>query len=217
MAMLLAVRRFLDRLRRRPSGAGNLTRDHLAGEIGRLGWSVGDFSYGRPRVRHWGEGARLVVGRFCSIADGVEILLGGNHPTDIVTTYPFFAFPDLWPGVPKPDGFPFAKGDIVIGSDVWIGAGATILSGVTIGSGAVIAARAVVAKDVPPYAIVAGNPGRVVRMRFAETTVADLVASRWWDLPPERIRGLIPLLQSRDVAGFLAACKEAGGGTNRPG
>lgn len=202
---MLAARRLLDRLRRRPSGAGNLTRDHLAGDVRRLGWSVGDYTYGRPRVRHWGEGARLTVGRFCSIADGVEILLGGNHPSDIVTTYPFFAFPDLWPGAPRPDGYPFSKGDVVIGSDVWIGTGATILSGVTVGSGAVIAARAVVAKDVPPYAIVAGNPARVVKMRFDEATAAALLASRWWDLPHERIGPLVPLLQERDIAAFLAA------------
>jgi acetyltransferase-like isoleucine patch superfamily enzyme len=208
---MLAARRLLDRLRRRPSGAGNLTRDHLADEIRRHGWTVGGYSYGRPRVRHWGEGARLEVGRFCSIADGVEILLGGNHPTDIVTTYPFFAFPDLWPGAPRPDGYPFSKGDVVIGSDVWIGTGVTILSGVTVGSGAVIAARAVVARDVPPYAVVAGNPARVVKTRFDDATAAALLASRWWDLPDERIRPLVPLLQGRDIAAFLAALGAAGG------
>lgn len=206
---MLTLRRLLDRIRRRPSGAGNLTRDHLAGEIRRFGWSVGDYSYGRPRVRHWGEGAKLSIGRFCSIADGVEILLGGNHPSDIATTYPFFAFPDLWPGAPHPEGFPFAKGHIVIGSDVWIGTGAMLLSGVTVGHGAVIGARAVVSRDVPPYAIVAGNPGRVVKSRFDADTVAALLDSRWWDLPDDSVRALVPLLQSRDIAAVVAACRAA--------
>jgi len=209
---MLILRRLVDRMRRRPSGAGNLTRDHLAAEVRRHGWSVGDYSYGRPRVRHWGEGAGLSIGRFCSIADGVEILLGGNHPSDMVTTYPFFAFPDLWPGAPHPDGFPFAKGDVVIGSDVWLGTGATILSGVTIGHGAIVAAKAVVSRDVPPYAVVAGSPARVVRIRFDDATVAALLDSRWWDLPADRIRRLVPLLQSRDIAAFLRACAAERGG-----
>jgi acetyltransferase-like isoleucine patch superfamily enzyme len=207
--VFLPLRRLLDRARKRPLGANNLTRVHLAGEITRLGWEVGDASYGRLRVRHWGEGARLIVGSYCSFADGIEILLGGNHPTDFVTTYPFFAFPDLWPDAPTPANFPYARGDVVIGSDVWIGAGATILSGVRIGDGAVVAARAVVVRDVPPYGIAAGNPAAIVAHRFDEATVAQLLALRWWELPRDTVAGLIPLLQSRDMAGFLAACRAA--------
>ncbi len=203
---MLALRRLVDRIRRRPSGAGNLTRDHLRYGVAKHGWSIGDYSYGRPRMRHWGEPARLTIGRFCSIADGVEIFLGGNHPTDFVTTYPFSAFPDLWPEAPRGAQHSVSRGDVVIGSDVWIGAGATILSGVTIGDGAVVAARAVVTRDVPPYGIAAGNPARLVRMRFPEPTVAALVDTRWWDLPDDAVRGLIPLLQGRDIDAFLAAC-----------
>lgn len=210
-----ALRRLLDRIRRQPSGAGNLTRVHLAAGMRRHGWDVGNYSYGRPRIRHWGEPARLVIGRFCSIADGVELVLGGNHRLDFGSTYPFHDFPDLWPGVPAPPGFPATKGDIVIGSDVWIGSGAMILSGVTIGHGAVIAARAVVAKPVPPYAVVAGNPARLVRTRFDEATVARLLEARWWDLPDETIRSLVPLIQSPDIEALLAACARARG-ADRP-
>jgi acetyltransferase-like isoleucine patch superfamily enzyme len=211
MSLPLPLRRILDRIRRRPSGQGNLARDHLADGIARWGWEIGEFSYGRLRVRHWGEGARLVVGRYCSFADGIELLLGGNHRIDFGSTYPFHSFPDLWPGVPPAERFPYATGDIVIGSDVWIGAGATVLSGVTIGDGAVVAARAVVAKDVGPYAIVAGNPAREVGRRFDDATIAGLLETRWWDLPAEQVRGLVPLIQSTDVQGLIAACRRLRG------
>lgn len=205
--MSLSLRRLLDRLRRRPSGAGNLTRDHLAAGIASKGWEVGDFSYGRLRVRNWGEKAHLKIGRYCSFADGVEILLGGHHRTDFVTTYPFFAFPDLWPGAPRPDNYPFARGDVVIGSDVWIGAGATILSGVTIGHGAVVAARSVVVRDVPAYGIVGGNPARDIGSRFEPETVAGLLETAWWDLDRATVARLVPLLQGDDIAATVAAVR----------
>ena len=162
-----------------------------------------------PALRRAGE---LTAGWIAKLAkedfaDGIEILLGGNHRIDFGSTYPFHSFPDLWPGVPPAERFPYASGDVVIGSDVWIGAGATLLSGVTIGDGAVVAARAVVAKDVPSYAIVAGNPAREVARRFEEATVAALLETRWWDLPVEQVRGLVPLIQSTDVQGLIAACR----------
>ncbi len=210
-ALYLPLRRLLDRIRRRPSGEANLTRVHLARDMARLGWEVGEGSYGRPRVRHWGEGSRLIVGAYCSFADGIEVLLGGNHPTDFVTTYPFFGFPDLWPGAPTPPGFPFAKGDVVIGSDVWIGSRATILSGVTIGHGAIVAARAVVTKDVAPYTVVGGNPARELGTRFDAPTIAALLETAWWSLPRHTVAGLVPLLQSRDTAALVAAVRRLRG------
>ncbi len=189
----------------------NLTRIHLAHHIARRGGriDVGDWTYGRPKLRFPESGTGLVIGRYGSIADGVEILLGGNHRTDWVTTYPFPALPGLWPEAENMTDFSRSRGDIVIGHDVWIGSQAMVLSGITIGTGAVIAARAVVTRDVPPYAIVAGNPARVVRERFDAATVEALLESRWWDLPRTEIVRLLPLLMSGDIARFLADVRGA--------
>ncbi len=179
----------------------NQTRLHLAHLIARRPGQVaiGPYSYGRPKIRFPESGARLVIGRFCSIADGVEILLGGNHRLDWATTYPFAALPGLWPEAAGLDGSHVSNGDVVIGHDVWLGSQSLILSGVTIGHGAVVAARAVVTRDVPPYAIVAGNPARLVRYRMEEDRIAVLLASRWWTRPDVELRQLIPVLMSDRV------------------
>jgi acetyltransferase-like isoleucine patch superfamily enzyme len=187
------------------SNPHNLTRLHLKRLADRHGYAIGDWSYGRPKVRFPESGAKLSIGRYCSIADRVEILLGGDHNLAAPTSYPFGAMPDLWPEAAGSDGFHLTKGDVTIGNDVWLASQCMILSGVAIGDGAAVAARSVVTKDVPPYAIVGGNPAKVIRMRFDDATVARLLATRWWDLPRERIVALIPLLQSGDVARFLEA------------
>ena len=95
----------------------------------------------------------------------------------------------------------------MIGHDVWLGSGAMILSGVTIGHGAVVAAHALVTKDVPPYAIVGGNPARIIRYRFDDRTVSALLASAWWDLPKDQVAGLIPLLQSDRIPELVEAVR----------
>lgn len=164
---------------------------------------VGPYTYGRPKIFHWGEGARLTIGKFCSIADEVVIFLGGNHRTDWATTYPFPAMAEEWPEAAGITGHPATKGDVVIGNDVWIGYGATILSGVTVGDGAVIGARAVVCRDVGPYTIVAGNPAREIGKRFPDEVIARLLELRWWDWPIEDIRRRLPLLCSCDVENLL--------------
>ncbi|WP_186437975.1 CatB-related O-acetyltransferase [Chelatococcus daeguensis] len=203
---------WIEKLWRRWTNPHNLTRLFHAREAARFGWQIGDYSYGRLRVRRWGEGGCLVIGPYCSFADDVTVFLGGNHRTDWVTTYPFSGLPELWPearGLPTPEA---TRGDVVIGADVWVGSGATILSGVTIGPGAVIGARAVVARDVPAYAVVVGNPARVVRRRFDEATVEALVATRWWERPRAELVPLMALLLSGDTAAVLAALRGAGDG-----
>jgi virginiamycin A acetyltransferase len=184
----------------------DLTRFHLAREILRWGWSIGAHSYGCPRVLE-PDLAGLTIGRFCSIGPNVTIALG-NHRTDLVTTYPFKAIADivgggLWEQALSAGPDHDTRGDVVIGDEVWLGANSTVLSGVTIGTGAVIGAGTVVRRDVPPYAIVTGNPAKVVRRRFDEGIVARLLRTNWWAWPDERIAEYLPLILSTDITGFL--------------
>lgn len=167
------------------------------------GIPVGRHTYeSNLRVNFVESGVSLKIGSFCSIAENVKIFLGGEHRVDWVSTYPFCRY---WKGFDHITGHPRTKGDVVIGNDVWIGADALILSGVTVGHGAVVGARAVVTKDIPPYAIVVGNPARVIKYRFASDQIAALLQLAWWDLPDEQIKPFIPLLLNSDVDAFIAA------------
>ncbi len=168
--------------------------------------SVGRHTYGNPTIYEFGEKAILKVGAYCSIADQVTILLGGEHRTDWITTFPFPAF--------RPSKTPrhevsVSKGNVTIGNDVWIGFGVTILSGVTIGNGAVIGARSVVTKDVPPYAVAAGSPARVIRERFSAVEIAALERIAWWNWTDEKIDAAMPILLSHDVAALEKFARES--------
>lgn len=160
---------------------------------------VGDYSYGNPQILHWGENATLSIGKFCSIADGVKIFLGGNHRTDWITTYPFNQLNDFWPGAGKIKGHPSSNGNVFIGNDVWIGNGAIIMSGVTVSDGAVIGANAVVTKNVLPYAIVAGNPAKLIRKRFSEKEIEMLLDIKWWDWEETKIQQNLETLCSGNI------------------
>ncbi len=131
--------------------------------------------------------APITVGAFCSIGPDVLIFGQADHPTHLASTFPFRA-KLLRPEAENTDAV--TRGGVSIGNDVWIGARAIILSGVTVGDGAVIGAGAVVSRDVPPYAIVVGNPARAVRFRFDPPVIAALLALRWWDWPDDRIAAL---------------------------
>lgn len=180
------------------------------GDEGRI--DVGRHTYGSPTILWWGEDARLDIGAFSSIADGVTIFLGGNHRPDWVTTFPFSALPG-WGDAVSISGHPATRGNVKIGNDVWIGRGATILSGVTIADGAVVGAGAVVTKNVAPYAIVAGTPAKAVRTRFDAATIAALLDLKWWTWTDDRIRAQVHLLMQDDIGAFL----EANGGKPRAG
>ena len=160
---------------------------------------IGDFTYGFPIVRTWGEAdARLKVGKFCSIGGNVQIYLGGNHHTDWLTTYPFnVLLKEQFPGIDG--GVAATKGDVIIGNDVWIANDVTIMSGVTIGDGAVIMNGAVVTKDIPPYSIAGGVPARTKKARM-EALSLEVDGIRWWDWPLEKLAEAIPMLMSRSCS-----------------
>jgi chloramphenicol O-acetyltransferase type B len=169
--------------------------------------TVGVHTYGVCTVRVGrGERGRVSIGAYCSIAEGVELLLGGNHRVDWVSTYPFRVVWDL-PGA-LTDGHPRPEPDTEIGSDVWIGTKAMILPGVKIGHGAVIGARAVVTRDVRPYTVVGGVPARELRRRFTDEQIEGLLALRWWEWPEERVRANVDLLSSPDVDALLASVSQ---------
>ena len=129
---------------------------------------------------------RLVVGKFCQIADGaLFITASANHRYDGISSYPFAAI-DLDVG-PHRQSLPGPGPDTIVGNDVWIGQGARILPGAQLGNGVIVGAGAVVSGSVPPYAIVAGNPARIVRMRFDQERIEMLQRRAWWDWPIDHI------------------------------
>ena len=152
---------------------------------------IGTGSYGGLQVCRWDDKTSLEIGKFCSFASDVKIMLGGEHRLDWVTTFPFSELSPHGKGI---EGHPASRGNVVIGNDVWIGAETMILSGVTIGDGAVVAARSLVTRDIGPYQIFGGTPARFLRDRFDPVTTAKLRAICWWDWPEERIAKAVPLL-----------------------
>jgi GT2 family glycosyltransferase/acetyltransferase-like isoleucine patch superfamily enzyme/2-polyprenyl-3-methyl-5-hydroxy-6-metoxy-1,4-benzoquinol methylase/Flp pilus assembly protein TadD len=188
------------------------TRVIMAEFVDKYGFEIGDFTYGVPVIRWWGEEAKLTIGRFCSIAANVKIFLGGNHRLEWITSYPFPSSPmnEDWPntnnkGLPV---LPATNGDVVIGNDVWLGDDSTIMSGITIGDGAVIGAGSVIAKNVPPYAIVGGNPTRIIRKRFPDEQIAMLLELQWWNWHQDKINEYVPSLCSTNVADFYYRVKK---------
>ncbi|WP_416187296.1 CatB-related O-acetyltransferase [Hydrocarboniphaga sp.] len=164
-------------------------------------FSIGRYTYGDPQILFAGSGAKLTIGAFCSIAKDVKLVLGGEHRTDWITTYPFMR---VLKNARHFTGHPKTKGDIHIGNDVWIGRDATILSGIRIGNGAVIAAGSLVVRDVPAYTIVGGNPAKVIRARFTEQQITALEKIAWWEWNIEDITQELPTLLSSQIDELIA-------------
>ena len=167
---------------------------------------VGDFTYFSDvfferHVTHRYEyyPDKLIIGKFCQIAAGVNFVMSGaNHQMNAVTTYPFYIMEGWDQPVPPLTEMPI-KGDTIVGNDVWIGENATILPGVKIGDGAIIGMNSVVTKDVEPYTIVGGNPARVIRKRFDNELIALLLQLKWWDKSIKEINDLIPILTNSNL------------------
>jgi virginiamycin A acetyltransferase len=150
-------------------------------------------------------GDRLVIGRYGAIARDVRFIMNGAaHSMAGVSTFPFYIFGGDWAAHPPPESNPPHRGDTVVGHDVWIGYAATIMPGVRIGNGAIIGACSVVTRDVPPYAIVAGNPARIVRTRFDEATIARLQGVAWWNWPIEKVTRHLDAIVQGDVEALCA-------------
>ncbi|ANT60748.1 acetyltransferase [Salipiger sp. CCB-MM3] len=197
-----------------PDGTPHAGTVHLRAVIDHPCIEVGRFTYASdfdpPAVDGWAARLapylfpfskdRLVIGNFCQIAHGVRFIGGSaNHETRGLSTYPFMVFDREAIQATQPD----ARG-IEIGHDVWLGTGAMVLAGAKIGSGAIIGAGAVVRGEVPPYAVVTGNPGRVAKMRFDPETIDLLLRLAWWHWPGERIAAARGALEAADITALEA-------------
>jgi virginiamycin A acetyltransferase len=150
---------------------------------------------------------RLVIGKFCAIAEGARFIMNGaNHAMSGFSTYPFNIFGHGWE-----EGFDHKtweqeiRGDTVIGNDVWIGMDSVIMPGVAVADGAIVAAKAVVTHNVPAYSIVAGNPAKVVKTRFDAHTIARLIEIAWWNWPADKITRNLDAIRGADLSALKAA------------
>jgi acetyltransferase-like isoleucine patch superfamily enzyme len=174
---------------------------------GRVVRGVG--TYGVPTVWTFPyEDSKLIIGNYSAV--GGTHLLGGQHAIKHVASYPLRIHMGL-PGAGE-DGNPARRGDIVIGSDAWVTFGSYTLSGVTIGDGAVVATGSVIVKDVPPYAIVGGNPAKVIGYRHSEEQIEALLKIKWWDWPEDQVREAVPYLANEDVDAFIEYARSTGRG-----
>lgn len=172
----------------RKKNSHNETRLGLENNIDAI--EVGNYTYGKLNVLNEGNEYRLKIGNFCSIGPNVKFILHADHSVKLISTFPFHV-KCLYDG--KSDAV--SNGDIIVEDDVWLGSDSTVLSGVTIKQGAVIAAGAVVTKDVPPYAIVGGIPAKVIKYRFSEEMISELLNVDYSKLTKEEVESHIEQLE----------------------
>lgn len=193
-----------------PDGSHDLATVFLCNVIDHPNIEIGTFTYYNDRrlpedfastiAPYLFEGSpeKLIIGKFCQIAEGVQFITSSaNHPMEWISTYPFGIF-DPARFATYRDSLPTGS-DTIVGNDCWFGREARIMPGATIGNGVIVGAGAVVAGIVPDYAVVAGNPARVKRMRFANDLIDRLNALAWWNWPVPQISDAIGAIESMDI------------------
>ncbi len=159
----------------------------------------GEGSYGLPSIISFDKKSTVSVGNYVSIASNVTFLLGANHKSGLVTTYPVDRINDA-----KTTTDANEPGNIEIGNDVWIGYGATVIGDVKIGDGAIIGAEALVVDDIPPFAVVGGVPAKVIKYRFNQEQIEKLLTIQWWNWKRETIKEREETIYSKDVDAFIS-------------
>lgn len=191
------------KLRKLFNPTGNPSIDRYVKLSGRK-VKIGAFCYGfaDTTILSYDNSIEISFGRYCSIASGLKIFTGGNHRPDWFSTFPFGHLFSNYIKVKAVEGTPKTNGNITIGNDVWIGRDVTIMSGITIGDGAIIAANSHIVKDVMPYSIVGGNPGKLIKFRFSNEVIEKLLKIQWWNYNQTQIEKIIPFLcfqESNDI------------------
>lgn len=177
----------------RKRNAHNETRIGLETNINAI--EVGNYTYGKLNVLNEGNKYKLKIGNFCSIGPNVKFILHADHNVKSISTFPFHV-KCIHDG--KSDAV--SNGDIVIEDDVWLGSDCTVLSGVTIKQGAVAAAGSVITKDVPPYAIVGGVPAKIIKYRFSEEMIRELLNVDYSKLTKEQVETHMEQLEKELVS-----------------
>ena len=132
--------------------------------------------------------SNVTAGKFCSIGQGVRIGLG-RYPTNFLSTHPAFYSAGGQTSLQISTFAEFSEANpVVLGNDVWVGANSLIMGGISIGDGAIVGAGSIVTRDIPAYAIAVGSPAKVIRYRFDEKTISELLRLQWWDKPDQEIR-----------------------------
>jgi virginiamycin A acetyltransferase len=201
-----------------PGGTVHRSTVFLCAVIDHPRWEIGEYSYASAHhpPADWAahlapylydfSPEKLVIGKFCQIADGVQFITSSaNHRRDGISTYPFAIFHGRFENAPS---LPGPGPDTVIGHDVWIGQGARILPGARIGDGVIVGAGAVVGGTVAPYQVVAGNPARVISERFPVDVAAQLQQIAWWDWPIEMVERHEVAICGANLARLQAAQSE---------
>jgi acetyltransferase-like isoleucine patch superfamily enzyme len=161
--------------------------------------SWGELSYGLPSIISFDKKSKVSVGSYVSIASNVTFLLGANHASGLVTTFPIDR---IDPSKTTADSN--ERGNIEIGNDVWIGYGATLIGNVRVGDGAIIGAHALVVDDIPPYAVVGGVPAKVIKYRFSSEQIEKLLAIAWWNWNTKTVQERQKDIYSKDMDSFIA-------------